>query len=266
MRAVKMVTDIVDLDRNVSDRWYVTNGATSVGPISLDLITRGLEAGKVPLESFVRNETWKVWRPIVELVEGGVGDRAPVVDELTDDGAARRSFPPPANSQEEMQSSLRGDDMSPDEAIAGATDPKEAMLLLMAAVVREIGAHAALVHEAKDGGAVVVCAHGGDLFEGLGGRVTMSDPAVVAAFGGQIVIAEPVAGPAGAVIRRRLGRGQPAPLLGAAMFPIRPRGKLYGTLEIGRRNPFLPRELARIEVLIDALVARLGETDGADQK
>ncbi len=253
MQAVKMVTDIIDLDRNVSDRWYVTNGATSVGPVSLDLITRGVGAGKVPLESFIRNETWKVWRPLVELVEGGSND-----DDDSDEIAnARRSVPPAAASQEEMQSSLRGDDMSPDEAIAGATDAKEAMLLLMSAVVREIEAHAALVHAAKDGGAVVVCAHGGDLFEGLGDQVSMSDPAIVAAFAGNIIIAEPVAGPAGAVIRRRLGRGQPMPLLGAAMFPIRPRGKLFGTLEIGRRTHFRPRELARVEVLVDTLVARL---------
>jgi hypothetical protein len=253
MQAVKMVTDIIDLDRNVSDRWYVTNGATSVGPVSLDLIVRGLEAGKVPLESFVRNETWKVWRPLVELIVGG-RDGGEDDEELA---AARRSVPPPALSQEEMQSSLRPDDMSPDEAIAGATDPKEAMLLLMSAVVREIEAHAALVHQAKDGGAVVVCAHGGDLFEGLGEQVTMSDPAIVAAFAGQIIVAEPVAGPAGAVVRRRLGRGQPSSLLGAAMFPIRPNRRLFGTLEIGRRTFFSPRELARVEVLVETLVARL---------
>lgn len=264
MQAMKMVTDIIDLDRNVSDRWYVTNGATSVGPVSLNLITRGVEAGKVPLESFVRNETWKVWRPLVELVEGGSHDDEDGADEIAH---ARRSVPPAASSQEEMQSSLRGDDMSPDEAIAGATDAKEAMLLLMAAVVREIGAHAALVHAAKDGGAVVVCAHGGNLFEGLGDQVTMSDPAIVAAFAGNIIIAEPIAGPAGAVVRRRLGRGQPMPLLGAAMFPIRPGGKLFGTLGIGRRTHFLPRELARVEVLVDTLVARLtGDQAAAIQK
>src|SRR5262249_7993301 len=94
MQGVKMVTDIIDLDRNVSDRWYVTNGATSVGPVSLDLITRGVEAGKVPLESFVRNETWKVWRPLVDLVEGGSLDD----EESAELTLARRSVPPPAAS------------------------------------------------------------------------------------------------------------------------------------------------------------------------
>jgi hypothetical protein len=252
MHAVTMVADILDLDRNVSDRWYVSNGDASIGPVSLDLVLRGVEAGKVPLESFVRNETWKVWRPLLELVEGG----AALEDSL--DIPARRSVPPDGLSQEEMQSTLRGDDMSPEEAIAGATDPKEALLLLMSAVVRELGADAALVHEMRSGSALVVCAHGGDLFEGLGDRVLMSDPALVAATNGHVVVAEPVAGPAGAVIRRRLGRGQRAPLEGAVMFPIRPHETLFGTIELGRKKRFSPREIARVEVLVDAIVTRLG--------
>ena len=69
MHHVRMLADVVDAARMGTDRWYVTNGATAVGPVNLDLIARGVEAGKVPLESFVRHEAWKVWRPLADLAE-----------------------------------------------------------------------------------------------------------------------------------------------------------------------------------------------------
>src|SRR5262245_26914445 len=69
MQNVKMLADVLDVARSSTDRWYVTNGATAVGPVNLELLTRGLEAGKVPISSFVRHEAWKVWRPVCELAE-----------------------------------------------------------------------------------------------------------------------------------------------------------------------------------------------------
>jgi hypothetical protein len=69
MHSVKMLADVVDVARRSADRWYVTTGDAAVGPVNLDLIARGVEAGKVPLGAFVRHEAWKVWRPLVELAE-----------------------------------------------------------------------------------------------------------------------------------------------------------------------------------------------------
>ncbi len=57
------------LDVTGADRWYVTDGAHSVGPVRLDLLTRGVEAGRVPLDSFVRHEAWKVWRPLTDFTD-----------------------------------------------------------------------------------------------------------------------------------------------------------------------------------------------------
>src|SRR5580692_4175941 len=67
MQSVKMLDDVVDVARRAADRWYVTIGHSAVGPVNLDLLARGVEAGKVPLEAFVRHEGWKVWRPLSEL-------------------------------------------------------------------------------------------------------------------------------------------------------------------------------------------------------
>lgn len=77
MRSVKLLTCTVA--GGVADRWYVSTGEDSVGPVSLELLARGLEAGRVPLECFVRNEAWTVWRPLsdVALVTSGDGLQAP---------------------------------------------------------------------------------------------------------------------------------------------------------------------------------------------
>src|SRR5262249_61584596 len=64
MQQVKMLADVVDVARQAEDRWYVTIGHAAVGPVNLDLIARGVEAGKVPLGAFVRHEQWTVWRPL----------------------------------------------------------------------------------------------------------------------------------------------------------------------------------------------------------
>jgi hypothetical protein len=72
MRCVKLFEDLLSSDRGFTDRWYVTNGEESVGPVNLDLLARGIESGKVPLDSFVRNEAWTVWRPLSDIARVSV--------------------------------------------------------------------------------------------------------------------------------------------------------------------------------------------------
>ena len=123
MHHVRMLADVVDAARMGTDRWYVTNGATAVGPVNLDLIARGVEAGKVPLESFVRHEAWKVWRPLADLAEITDEDGMPlrVRSSLTDDISAHGGRP------------TQPEDFHPSDAVAGAADRRDAMLLLLAA-------------------------------------------------------------------------------------------------------------------------------------
>src|SRR5580692_11221702 len=96
MQSVKMLDDVVDVARRAADRWYVTVGHTAVGPVNLDLLARGVEAGKVPIDAFVRHEQWKVWRPLSELaVFENNGDASPRRSELTDDISDAGWTPPP---------------------------------------------------------------------------------------------------------------------------------------------------------------------------
>lgn len=242
MHSVKMLADVVDVARRSADRWYVTNGHTSVGPVNLDLIARGVEAGKVPLGAFVRHEGWKVWRPLAELaeIEGNEGTRLST-DDIADLG--RPSTP---------------HDFVPADAIDGAADRRDALLLLMTAAVVRGGAEVALVHEVEDAGAIVVCAHGPRMFEAMGQRTPLLDPTLIAAAAGATVIAEPTPGPAGRATQERLARlAEGGPLDGAIMIPIRPGGRLFGVIELGRAAPFRSAEIASLEALVEALVAKL---------
>ncbi len=245
MTQVKLLPHVLDVARAGSDRWYVTNGATSVGPINLDLLARGVEAGKVPVESFVRHEAWKVWRPLGELAEITDDEGMPIVGRpSTDDflvGAARPSIP---------------QDFLPSDAVAGAVDRRDALLLLLAAAVARGHAEVGMIHELNNDGAVTVSAHGPQVFEAMGMRTRLLDPALVAAAAGILVLAEPTPGPAGQAMIDRLSR-LGLPVTSAVMLPIRPRGRLYGTIELGRRSPFRAIEVAGLEALVDALVFKL---------
>jgi len=242
MHSVKMLADVVDVARRSADRWYVTTGDTAVGPVNLDLIARGVEAGKVPLGAFVRHEAWKVWRPLSELAEV-VGDEAQ--HESTDDLAdlGRPSTP---------------NDFLPGDAIDGAADRRDALLLMMTAAVVRGGADVALLHEVEDTSAVVACVHGPELFDVWGMRTSLLDPALIAAAAGATVVAEPMPGPAGEATAARLSKlAGPTSLAGVIMIPIRPHGRLFGVIELGRATPFRASEIASLEGLVEALVIKL---------
>ncbi|APR82391.1 Hypothetical protein A7982_07740 [Minicystis rosea] len=246
MHSVKMLADVVDVARRSADRWYVTTGHTAVGPVNLDLIARGVEAGKVPIEAFVRHEGWKVWRPLVELAEI-VGDEP--ARESTDDIA-------------EMGRPTMPEEFVPADAIEGAGDRREALMLMMTAAVVRSAAEVALVHELEDAGAVVVCAHGPHLFDAIGMRLSLLDPALISAAAGATVAAEPAPGPAGQAMLARLTKLAGASLDGAIMIPIRRRDRLVGMIELGRSAPFRSAEIASIEALVEALVAKLEGWEG----
>lgn len=242
MHHVEMLAAVVDVARRAADRWYVTTGNTAVGPVNLDLLARGVEAGKVPIEAFVRHEGWKVWRPLLELAVIVSDDFAAV--ESTDDilDVGRPSTP---------------NDFSPVDVLDGAGDRREALMLLMTAAVVRGGADAAIVHEIDDRGAVAVCAHGPSMFEGLELRVPLYDAALVAASAGATVVAEPaVPGAAGQAILGRLAL-LAGPLDSALMIPIRAEGRLVGMIELGRKATFRSAEIASLEGLVDALVQKL---------
>src|SRR5262245_40940207 len=290
MQNVKMLADVLDVARSSTDRWYVTNGATAVGPVNLELLTRGLEAGKVPISSFIRHEAWKVWRPVCELAEitNDDGEEAADVGRISIEdvfsGVSQPSIAveapveapsqpgtPPAQAPPTPGAPLTtgspggaplttgspgGAPEPAGEVVSAASDRRDALLLLLAAAVSRGQAEVAMIHEVADEGADAVCAHGPQVFEALGLRTRLLDPALLAAAAGPIVISEPTPGPAGQAIIARLSL-LGVPVESAVMLPIRPHGRLFGTIELGRRTAFRPRDVAGLETLVEAVVGKL---------
>jgi hypothetical protein len=257
MQHVKMLAELEDVARRAADRWYVTTGTTAVGPVNLDLLARGVEAGKVPLEAFVRHEGWTVWRPLSELT---------IVQHDDEPGFGGSLRDLPSDASDPGRTSAPVDLSSPAGLLDQAADRREAFVLLMTAAVVRSGADAVIVHEIDDDCAVAVCAHGPSRREALGLRTPRFDPAVVAAEAGRIVVASPRAGAASsyddgtslveASIFARLSRIA-GPVDGALLLPIRTRTRVAGMIEIGRRAPFREAEVASLTALVQALAQKL---------
>lgn len=178
-------------------------------------------------------------------------------------GAVRPETPSPVSSDGPRSSApapVAGGELSvpgwtPEMELTAAKDLSEGLLLLLHAVVQRTPADLALVHKMSDEGATVVCAHGPNAPDLLGTRVRLLDPAIVAAAGGSLVIAEPAPGPAGDATLQRLAKlGRQVE--GAVMIPLRPRGRLMGILEMGKAERFHLRSIIRAEDLARAFVAK----------
>jgi hypothetical protein len=267
MRSFKM---LVESAGSGNDRWYVSDGATAVGPVGLDLITRGVREGKVPLESYVRHEAWRVWRPVCEVAEM-TGPRA------LDSAAPTPPYQPRRRPQDDHGSyetvsaadsftptdditlpgrPLLPEEIAPADALEGAADLSDALHLLLNAAVMHLRADAALLHRIHDSHAVVHFAHGPFSRVMIGIETELSDAAMVAARTGEIVVAEPSPGPAGmAVCTRLLHLGVQCE--GAVMQPISISGRLVAILDLGRQaSRFRVAELVVLEKLVETFVTR----------
>jgi hypothetical protein len=258
MRSVKLLTDTAGPAAGIADRWYVSDGSTAVGPVGLELIARGVEAGKVPLESYVRHEAWKVWRPLSELAMVSVDSAAPTppyhpcppetrldaLDDPLDDDITLPGRP------------VFQDEVMPDDALAGAADLDDALHLLFNAAMRCTHADAGLVHAVRPDGALVLHAYGPFARDVLGERTSLVDPVLAAAAEGSVVVAEPSPGPAGQALRDRLLHIGVA-CEAACMIPLIVGGRLAAAIELGRKAPRLrASEVAAVEALVEALTRR----------
>src|SRR6188768_4288833 len=91
-----------------SDRWFVTNGIVAMGPVSYELVLRGVAYGRIPAGSFVRHESWQVWRRLEDIEAESAGGRRQIIAELAEHSAAvetrarsvARSRPRPSSGAE----------------------------------------------------------------------------------------------------------------------------------------------------------------------
>jgi hypothetical protein len=259
-----------------SDRWFVTNGLVAVGPVTFELVQRGLAYGRISTTSFVRHESWQVWRRLDELESLSAVHRRKTIEDLASASAgveerARSvlSEPPPPPSGEELSSrpvnlepaqrkSFRPVSVDPVGVLSNAAELQEALLLTVSTAVAAASAEVGLVHRVRGdlNAAVTVGGHGPGTELLLGERLAREDPTLLAARGGRTVISEPIPGDVARYIIGRIERCVPEPA-SVAMVPLLLYGELVAIFEIGRRGrPLRAHEVARVEDVVEALAER----------
>jgi hypothetical protein len=260
------------------DRWFVTNGVVAVGPVSFQLLLRGAAHGRIPSGSFVRHESWQVWRRLEEIESLPPDDRKQTVEDLATLSAALESrasnalssVPPPPPSQEAVltlrpstpppssRSTFRAPAVDPVNVLSSAYDLGEALLLTVSTAVAAANAEIGLVHRARQDlrSVVTIGGHGPHTERLLGERIAEDDPTLGAARSGYSVIGEPGLGTESRYIVGRLMRCL-SDVRGVAMVPLCLYGELVAIFEVGRGGqPFRAREVARVEEVVDALAER----------
>jgi hypothetical protein len=259
-----------------SDLWFVTNGVVAVGPVSFELVLRGVAFGRIATSSFIRHESWQVWRKLDEMEALSAVHRNKTIEDLATASAgveerarSRFSEPPPPPSGEELSSrpinleppprrSFRPVSVDPVGVLSNASELQDALLLTISTAVAAASADVGLVHRVRGDlkAAVTVGGHGPRTELLLGERLATEDPTLTAARAGRTVLSEPLPGDVSRYIIGRIERCLPEPA-SVAMVPLLLYGELVAIFEIGRRaRPLRAHEVARVEDVVEALAER----------
>jgi len=260
-----------------NDRWFVTNGVVAVGPISFELLMRGASHGRIPQSSFVRHESWQVWRRLDEIGSLPPDGRNQTVEALATHSESLESrasnpfesIPPPppddlgltirpSSPAPAGHSTFRVAAVDPVGVLSHAYDLSEALLLAISTAVSASNAELGLVHRVRRDlrSVVTVGGHGPRTERLLGERITESDPTLAAANNGFSIVGEPGLGTESRHIAGRLMRCLPD-VVGVAMVPLCIYGELVAMFEVGRGgHPFRAREIARVEDVVEVMAER----------
>jgi hypothetical protein len=264
-------------DGSAFDRWFVTNGIVALGPVSFELVLRGVAYGRIPAGSFVRHESWQVWRRLEDIENQSAANRRQIIADLAQHSASvekggrtaavSQAPPPPAaaelrsrteNIDRAARPSFRPAAVDPVGVLANASELSEALLLTVVTAVTASAADFGLVHRvhADVGEAITVGAHGPSTEHLLGERLAADDPTLSVARGGHSVLTEPQCGEVGRHLLGRMTRCS-SEVKSVAMVPLLVYGELVALFEVGRKSrPFRAREIGRVEDVIEALAAR----------
>ena len=197
-----------------AENWFVSDGDGVIGPISMELVARGVASEKVPLGAYVRRGDWTDWQR--------VGDVAELRE--AESGMHRSSL-----------ASALG-------TITNAATLGEAALYLLSTAVAHVECEGGLVHLLDSNGDALrtSCAHGPSAAEVLGANVWREDLAVSAVERGEV----PDEWARGMTCARLRALG--VSTADVIVVPIRAEGATIGMLEIGGRTDGRPYSAADV--------------------
>lgn len=216
-------------------RWLVSNGSNVVGPVSTDLLLRGLECGKVPADCWIRDKDWDSWREAHQIREVRSWSRSQLGDEEGD--------------PEELA----------DTCLSLARDPEEVVVFSLEAAMAALGAQVGVAHRVREPLwlPVTSCVQGLDPEGILGQVVWQYDAAYATARQGRIVLERVGTSSASRAIGARLWRPESQPV-GVAMFPILQGEGVIAMIELGRADhPFRSTDAKTLTRIAFAAAAQL---------
>jgi len=226
--------------------WFVTNGDKTVGPVSTNLLLRGIAADCVPNDCLVRERKWRTWRALDTVRE---------VAALRRD-QARYGQVHVARTRYHRAS---GRDIGLAlfaKRLLRAKDPSEALLASLTEAVRETGALVGAIHRrgGPSRGFVTSVVTGPGMHRRVGRIVHADDPVLAIAESGRSLYGEPDDLPA-MIVQDRLGEF-PA-CAGVAMMPVHCAGRLFALFELGRPDhAFRVGDVRRLASIANAVAER----------
>jgi hypothetical protein len=203
--------------------WYVTNGDVTVGPVTTNLLVRGVLAERVPNDCLVRERKWSAWRKLERIREVAALRKAQarygsVRVEKTrwrEPGSAPRPF-------ERLEREL-----------VRARDSADALRHCLEEAMARTGALVGAVHRRMPhSGFVTSSVRGPGMVSRLGGEFSGDDPAFELASRGESLCDVPRPRAASEYVSERLG-ALPS-CSGITMAPIVCAGRVYAIIELGR--------------------------------
>lgn len=213
--------------------WFVSDGELTVGPVRTELLQRGVRCQRIPEGCWVRELTWRTWRPLEQIREVRAVLRA--------QGESSRA------PDEELE--LR---------FALASDAAEVLTFALHECCERTGASFGLVHRAWPGRSepLTSVVRGLGMTVRLGRAVPAGDPAAQLARVGGLVMGPPGAGLVERAIAARFGA--PPDLAGVALLPLGAGRDLLGVIELGRvGHSFRASDTETLARIGDAALAAL---------
>jgi hypothetical protein len=234
-----------DLRSKPPPLWFVTNGELTVGPVTTNLLVRGVLHERIPSDCLVRERAWFSWRKLDRIREVAALRQAQSRNEVVKIERARW--------KDVMAAPRRLEGL--DDALLRAGDPEDVFQVCLTEAMRASGALVGAVHRRARArsGFVTVHAAGPGTRRLMGLSLPGDDPAFALAHEGRTLCEAPRVATASDCVGSRLGALPSCG--GVAMVPIVCGGRLYAVIELGRPDHEFRRADFRTLVTVSERVA-----------